>query len=97
MRRGDSLYGFEPGVYGIILTECNTVTAVKLSDRFTKSLQAAQRAGARFTFELRVINHPGHVATVREMVQEVRSCLTQSPSANEEAALDDPALKSCAA
>lgn len=98
MRRGDTLYGFHAGIYGIILTESNTVTAVKVSDRFTKSLQEAQRAGGKFSFEVRVINHPGHVATAREMVQEVRLCLPRGASANPaDETLDDPVMTSCAA
>jgi len=75
MRRGDALYCFAPGVYGIILTKCNIVTAVKVSDRFTKSLQETQKSAGQFNFEVRVINSPGHVATARETVQEVRACL----------------------
>jgi len=98
MRRGDTLYGFHPGIYGIILTECDTVTAVKVSERFSKSLQGARSNGAQFSFEVSIINHPGHVATVREMVQEVRLCLPDKgfPAANDEL-LDVPELASCVA
>jgi hypothetical protein len=72
-RKGDSIYAFYPGSFGIVLAGCDRAVADRVSERFTKSLEEASGSSARFTFETRVISYPEQVRTAREMEQAVRS------------------------
>ncbi len=73
MRKGDSLYLFETGAFGVVLSGFDTVSATRVAERFSRSLMEASNSGARFSFMSRVINFPEEFGTAREMEQAARS------------------------
>ena len=73
LRREDSLYQFRPGVLGILLPNVTAADAYSVSDRIADRLRAAAGASERFSFDLRVVNYPEHIATAREMEKAVVS------------------------
>jgi len=72
MRKGDSLYLFESGTFGVVLPGFDTTAAKRLVERFSGSLANASDSGARFTFSSRVINYPEEFSSAREMEQAAR-------------------------
>jgi len=82
-RKGDSIYSFYPGSFGVVLAGCDRAVANQVSERFAKRLEEARGPSARFTFETRVISYPEQVRTAREMEQAVRSELPNGVAAGE--------------
>ena len=81
LRREDSMYQFRPGVLGILLPGVSAADAYQVSDRIADRLRAASGASERFSFEIRVVNYPEHIATAREMEKAVASLLPESQPA----------------
>lgn len=75
MRKGDSIYGFQPGSFGVILAACDTAAAQRACERCVKGLEETQPGGARLSLKTRVINFPGDMTTSQGMVLAVRSFL----------------------
>ncbi|PYV15641.1 MAG: hypothetical protein DMG21_14480 [Acidobacteria bacterium] len=73
LRGEDSIYLFSWGVFGILLPAVRGVDAQRVADRLTDGLHDASGAGNRFSFELRVVNYPEHVAAAREMEQTAQA------------------------
>lgn len=73
LRGEDSMYLFSHAVFGILLPGVRGVDAHRVADRLADGLQDASGAGNRFSFELRVVNYPEHVASAREMEQTART------------------------
>jgi len=72
MRKGDSLYLFETGTFGIVLPGFNSLSANRLVERFSQSLASLIGSGSHFTFTSRVVNYPDEFTTAREMEQAAR-------------------------
>lgn len=81
LRREDSMYQFRPGVLGILLPGVSAADAYRVSDRIADRLRAASGASERFSFEIRVVNYPEHIATAREMEKAVASLLPENQPA----------------
>jgi GGDEF domain-containing protein len=75
LRREDSIYQFRLGVLGILLPDVSAADAYRVSDRIADRLRAAAGASERFSFDVRVVNYPEHVATAREMEKAISSFL----------------------
>jgi len=75
LRREDSIYRFQGGVFGIVLPGTTGNEAYRVSERLAEGLRDACGASDRFTFDLRVVNYPEHTASAREMEQVARSFL----------------------
>ncbi len=73
LRREDWIYQFRPGVFGILLPGVSAADACRVSDRIADRLRAAWGASECFSFDIRVINCPEHIATAREMEKAVAS------------------------
>ena len=73
MRKGDSLYLFESGTLGVVLSGFNTARASRVAERFSECLTDASNSGNRFSYMSRVINYPEEFGTAREMEQAARS------------------------
>lgn len=73
MRKDDSIYAFRPGGYGIVMVQPGADQIEKFSNRMIRGLEEARQAGAQFTFETRVVNHPQDAQTAYEMEQAVHS------------------------
>jgi hypothetical protein len=73
MRKGDSLYLFESGAFGIVLPGFNTASATRVVERCALSLTNASDSGTRFSFMSRVINYPEEFKSARDMEQAARS------------------------
>lgn len=69
LRGEDSIYLFAAGVFGIVLPGVCGADAHRVADRLTEGLTDASGVGNRFSFDLRVVNYPEHIATAREMEQ----------------------------
>ncbi len=76
MRGEDSIFLFAPGVFGIVLPSVNARGAYSVRDRLMDGLQDASGASERFSFTVRVVNYPEHVATAREMEESIRNLLS---------------------
>jgi GGDEF domain-containing protein len=76
LRVGDSLYRFATGLFSLVLPGLDTDSAYRLADRLADGLGDASGACSRFTFEVRVFNHPENAATARELEDAVRSFFT---------------------
>jgi GGDEF domain-containing protein len=79
LRREDSIYQFRSGVLGILLPDVSAAGAYCVSGRIADRLRAASGASERFSFDIRVVNYPDHVATAREMEKAVASHLPADP------------------
>jgi len=77
LRREDSIYQFRPGVLGILLPDVSAADAYRVSDRIADRLRAASGASERFSFDMRVVNYPEHIATAREMEKAVVTLLPE--------------------
>lgn len=75
MRKGDSIYGFQPGAFGIILAACDSAAAERACGRCVQGLEETQPRGARLSLKTRVINFPADMTTAQGMVLAVRSFL----------------------
>lgn len=75
LRPEDSLYHFAAGVFGLVLPGVTTNNACCILDRLAVGLQDASGASARFMFDIRILNYPGHAATAHEMENTVRACV----------------------
>lgn len=73
MRKGDSLYLFESGTFGVVLPGFDSATANRLGERFSRSLANAIESGSQFTFSSRVVNYPEEFSTARELEQAARN------------------------
>lgn len=73
LRREDSIYQFRSGVLGILLPDVSAADAYRVSDRIADRLRAASGASERFSFDIRAVNYPEHIATAREMEKAVAS------------------------
>ena len=73
LRREDSIYQFRSGVLGILLPDVSAADAYRVSDWIADRLRAAAGASECFSFDLRVINYPEHIATACEMEKAVAS------------------------
>ena len=71
LRRQDSIYLFESGVFGIVLPGATGTEASGIAARLADGLRDASGASDRFLFDLGVVNYPEHVATARQMEQQV--------------------------
>jgi len=72
LRGEDSIYLFSPGFFGILLPGVRGVDAHRVASRLAAGLHEASGTGNRFSFELRVVNYPEHVASAREMEETVK-------------------------
>jgi hypothetical protein len=81
LRREDSIYQFKAGVFGILLPGVSAAEAYSASDRIADRLWAASGASECFSFDIRVVNFPEHVATAREMEKTVVSSLPENQPA----------------
>ncbi len=75
MRGEDSIFLFAPGLFGIVLPSVNPHGAYSVRDRLMEGLEFAAGASERFSFTIRVVNYPEHVATAREMEESIRHLL----------------------
>ena len=73
LRREDSIYQFRSGVLGILLPDVSAADAYRVSDRIADRLRAASGASERFSFDIRAVNYPEHIASAREMEKAVAS------------------------
>jgi GGDEF domain-containing protein len=73
LRGEDSMYLFSMGVFGVLLPGVRGMDAHRVSDRLADGLHDASGAGNRFSFEVRVVNYPEHVAAAREMEQTAKA------------------------
>ena len=73
LRQEDFIYQFRPGVFGILLPGISAADAYRVAERIADRLRAASGASERFSFEIRAINYPEHIATAREMEKAVVS------------------------
>ena len=78
LRREDSIYQFRLGMFGILLPGVAAADACHVSDRIADRLRAASGASERFSFDIRAVNYPEHIATAREMEKAVTSYLPES-------------------
>jgi len=81
LRREDSIYQFRPGVFGILLPGVSAADAYRVADRIADRLRAASGASECFSFDIRVVNYPEHIATAREMEKAVVSFLPENQPA----------------
>lgn len=81
MRKEDSIFGFHPGGFGIIVLGSEAAPAAKVCNRLVQSLEEARRKGREFSFESRIVKYPEDARTAWEMEQALRSFLS----------VDDPA------
>jgi GGDEF domain-containing protein len=86
LRGEDSIFLFAPGIFGIVLPAVNARGAYSVRDRLMDGLHDASGASNRFSFSIRVVNYPEHVATAREMEESMRSLLPRD--ANTESTLE---------
>jgi GGDEF domain-containing protein len=78
LRREDSIYQFRVGMFGILLPGVLARDAYCVSERVADRLRAASGASECFSFDIRVVNYPEHIATAREMEKAVTSYLPES-------------------
>ncbi len=78
LRGEDSIFTFAPGVFGILLPAVNAHGAGSVRDRLMDGLHDASGVSERFSFTIRLVNYPEHVATAREMEQSIRGLLPQN-------------------
>jgi GGDEF domain-containing protein len=81
LRREDSIHQFRPGVFGILLPGVSAADAYRVADRIADRLRAASGASECFSFDIRVVNYPEHIATAREMEKAVVSFLPENQPA----------------
>lgn len=73
LRGEDSIYLLTPGVFGILLPGVNGGDARRVSERLSQGLRDASGPTNRFSFDLKSVNFPDHVATAREMEEVAQS------------------------
>jgi GGDEF domain-containing protein len=78
LRGDDSIYVFQPGVFGILLPATSAAEAQRVSNRLGEALADASGVTNRFSFQLQLLNYPGDVMSARELEEAARACLTQS-------------------
>jgi GGDEF domain-containing protein len=78
LRREDSICQIRPGVFEILLPGVSAADACRVSDRIADRLRAASGASECFSFDIRVVNYPEHIATAREMERAVVSFLPEN-------------------
>lgn len=71
LRGEDSIYLFQAGVFGVVLPGVSASDGHRVAERLMEGLTDASGASARFSFALRVVNYPEHVATAHEMERAV--------------------------
>jgi len=76
LRGEDSIYHFDPGVFGILLPRVPTDIAKRVCDRLEEGLIEAAGPEARFAFELHLANYPDQAASARELENVVRDFLS---------------------
>ncbi|MBZ5561523.1 MAG: diguanylate cyclase [Acidobacteriia bacterium] len=81
LRGEDSIFLFASGVFGIVLPSVNARGAYSVRDRLMEGLEDASGASERFSFTIRVVNYPEHVATAREMEESIRHLLPRGEKA----------------
>ncbi len=75
MRKGDALYLFDSGAFGVVLPGFNSIAAARITERFSKSLLQASEAGPGFSFTARLINYPDEFGSAKELEQAARAAL----------------------
>lgn len=78
LRGQDSIYLLTPGVFGILLPGVRGDDANRVAGRLSEGLAAASAAGDRFSFDLRLVNFPEHIATAHEMEQVAHSYFAEA-------------------
>lgn len=98
MRKGDALYLFESGAFGVLLPGFNIAAAKRMAKQFSRNLMSSNNSGTLYSFTSHVINYPEEFGTAREMEQAVRSVLPVNnpllPSLGGDAAPVDAAILS---
>jgi GGDEF domain-containing protein len=90
LRPTDSIYHLAPDLFGLVLSETDTLNAKRIAVRLQEELQTV-RAKHGGTFDTSVHNYPEHVQSSHELEDIVKSML---PAAKEEyaaAPLPEPA------
>jgi GGDEF domain-containing protein len=77
LRGEDSIYLFQPGVFGVVLPGVATSDGHRVAERLLEGLADASGASTRFSFALRVVNYPEHVAAAQEMERAVTAFLSE--------------------
>ncbi|MBZ5513747.1 MAG: hypothetical protein LAN62_02685 [Acidobacteriia bacterium] len=75
LRGEESIFRFQPGVFGILVPGVCAKGAYCVSDRIADRLRAAAGASESFSFDIGVVSYPEHVAAAREMEKAVASHL----------------------
>lgn len=82
MRKEDSIYGFCPGGYGIVLVGPVAELVEKFSERVVRGLEDARSAGGQFGFRIKTVSFPEDAKTAYEMEQAVFTFLPMKATAS---------------
>jgi GGDEF domain-containing protein len=77
LRADDSIYVFQPGVFGILLPATRTAEAQQISNRLGEALTDVGGVTNRFSFQFQLLNYPEHVRSARELEEAAQACLAK--------------------
>jgi predicted signal transduction protein with EAL and GGDEF domain len=81
LRKEDSIWTLSPGVYGLILSGMDALTAKRLAANVELGLQDAAGVNARFTAEIQLLTFADRPASAREIEQAVAELLPRELAA----------------
>lgn len=77
LRGEDSIYLFQPGVFGVVLPGVTAPDGHRVAERLQEGLMDASGASTRFSFELREVSFPEQVSAAHEMARSVEAFLSE--------------------